>query len=133
MTRQMSPQEQARLDSMKRNWQQRRAISEKLGKIDKKIGVYSGKGGVGKTTTAVNLSASLAAAEKNVLLVDLDPQGNATVGAGIEITAEEATVYDILSVGARGTISAWLQYCWESAICSRILPASPLHVRESAP
>lgn len=50
MTRQMSPQEQARLDNIKRSWQQKREIGNKLARIKNKIGVYSGKGGVGKTT-----------------------------------------------------------------------------------
>jgi chromosome partitioning protein len=58
------------------------------------ISISNQKGGVGKTTTAVNLSASLAAAEKRTLLVDFDPQGNATSGVGIE--AREVTSYEIL-------------------------------------
>jgi len=54
------------------------------------------KGGVGKTTTTVNLAAGLALVGKRVLLVDLDPQGNATMGSGIDKRALPATVYDVL-------------------------------------
>ena len=54
------------------------------------------KGGVGKTTTTVNLSAGLALVGKRVLLVDLDPQGNATMGSGIDKRALPASVYDVL-------------------------------------
>ncbi|MDX1623417.1 MAG: AAA family ATPase [Gemmatimonadota bacterium] len=54
------------------------------------------KGGVGKTTTAVNLGASLAAAEQRTLLVDLDPQGNATSGLGVEREAIERSLYGAL-------------------------------------
>jgi len=52
------------------------------------------KGGVGKTTTAVNLSASVAVAEKTCLLVDCDPQGNATTGLGIERKSLEKGLYE---------------------------------------
>jgi len=60
------------------------------------ISVSNQKGGVGKTTTSVNLSASLAAAEKTCLLVDCDPQGNATTGLGIERAKVKKGLYDLL-------------------------------------
>jgi chromosome partitioning protein len=60
------------------------------------IAVANQKGGVGKTTTAVNLSACLAELGMRVLLVDIDPQGNATSGLGIDRKAVKASVYDVL-------------------------------------
>jgi len=60
------------------------------------ISVSNQKGGVGKTTTAVNLGASLAAAEKRVLLVDFDPQGNASSGLGVDKSQLKSTVYELL-------------------------------------
>ncbi|MDZ4202871.1 MAG: ParA family protein [Gallionella sp.] len=60
------------------------------------LAITNQKGGVGKTTTTVNLAASLAAARQRVLLIDLDPQGNATMGSGIDKRDLQASVYDVL-------------------------------------
>jgi len=63
------------------------------------LAITNQKGGVGKTTTSVNLSASLAAMKRRVLLVDLDPQGNATMGSGVDKSELDASVYDLLVNG----------------------------------
>ncbi|MDX1736300.1 MAG: AAA family ATPase, partial [Halioglobus sp.] len=78
------------------------------------------KGGVGKTTTTVNLAASLAAMQQRVLMVDLDPQGNATMGAGVDKWGVERSIYDVLV--HRAPVSLVAQAAGDCGF--RVLPAN---------
>ena len=84
------------------------------------IAIANQKGGVGKTTTCVNLAASLAAMGKRILLVELDPQGNATMGSGIDKYEVERSIYDVLV--HRAPVDVVARHTGESAF--DVLPAN---------
>jgi len=82
--------------------------------------VANQKGGVGKTTTSVNLAAALATYGKRVLLVDMDPQGNATTGVGVDKSGLERSVYDVLT--GKAPVEEVLRPCADAGL--DILPAN---------
>ena len=122
MTRQMSPQEQARLDSIKRSWQQKREITSKLDRIKNKIGVYSGKGGVGKTTVAVNLAVTLAQKGYTVGLMDTDidcPNATRVLGVYDKPTFQDGLIIPPEKYGVKILSMAFFQENEEEAIIWR--------------
>ncbi|MCA9755726.1 MAG: ParA family protein [Candidatus Eisenbacteria bacterium] len=85
------------------------------------ISVANQKGGVGKTTTAINLSAALCRSDKRVLLVDMDPQANATSGLGVRVEQEQGTTYELL-MGEKGLDSCRIR---EVSTGLDLCPSSP--------
>ena len=115
-------QRQARLAQIKRQWEQRRAISRSLGKIKTKIGVYSAKGGVGKTTVAVNLAACLADNGYAVGLLDADidtPNAPEVLGAGAPPDSVDGRIVPAEAFGVKAVSMSYFQQNPEEAIIWR--------------
>lgn len=117
-----TPQENARLEQIKRSWQQRRQITDRLASIKTKIGVYSGKGGVGKTTVAVNLAASLAKEGNTVGLLDVDidcPNANKVLGVTEPPEYIEGEIHPAEKWGVKVVSMAFFQEKEDEAIIWR--------------
>jgi ATP-binding protein involved in chromosome partitioning len=117
-----TPQENARLEQIKKTWQQKRQITDRLSKIKTKIGVYSGKGGVGKTTVAVNLAVTLAQEGNRVGLLDVDIDcPNVTKVLGIEEKPDyvDGQIHPPEKWGVRVVSMAFFQENEEEAIIWR--------------
>ena len=115
-------QRQARLAQIKRQWEQRRAIGRSLGKIKTKIGVYSAKGGVGKTTVAVNLAARLAADGYAVGLLDADidtPNAPEVLGGAARPDSVDGRIVPAEAFGVKAVSMSYFQQNSEEAIIWR--------------
>jgi len=118
----LSPQENARLEAIKRTWQQKREITDRLSRIKSKIGVYSGKGGVGKTTVAVNLSVALAQHGYRVGLMDCDidcPNATKVINVTTPATFQDNQFTPADAFGVKVMSMAFFQENEEEAIIWR--------------
>ena len=117
-----SPQDRARLEALKRTWAQKREITDRLSHIKSKIGVYSGKGGVGKTTVAVNLAVALAQKGYRVGLMDADidcPNASKVITATQPPTHDEGRFVPPEVFGVKVMSMAFFQQNEEEAIIWR--------------
>jgi chromosome partitioning protein len=96
--------------------------------VGKTIAICNQKGGVGKTTTAINLAACLAAAERKTLIIDMDPQSNTTIGFGIDKNELEFSIYDVLTHHKKNNVPITIEdivLSCESINFLDIAPATP--------
>jgi len=115
-------QQQARLAQIKRQWEQRRQISQRLNQIKTKLGVYSGKGGVGKTTVAVNLATYLATLGYSVGLLDADidcPNASKVMGVTQRAQVTEGQIHPVEAHGVKVVSMAFFQEREDEAIIFR--------------
>jgi ATP-binding protein involved in chromosome partitioning len=118
----MTPQEQARIETIRRSWQQRKAIGDRLSQIKTKIGVYSGKGGVGKTTVAVNIAVTLANKGLAVGLLDVDidcPNAHKVIGVQEPPAYNEGEFTPAQAWGVKVMSTGYLQQNEDEAIIMR--------------